>query len=136
RYPQLDISRGTRKAPFLNAETSASSFGGSAENHPPYRGQLRQAVWAFVARGARMVEYWHWHTQHYGAEMYWGGILGHSLEPGRIYEELAAVAGELKRADLEELRPLSDAGVLVSAESRWAMEFMAPPQGAVKSWMG
>jgi beta-galactosidase len=85
-----------------------------------------------------MVEYWHWHTQHYGAETYWGGILGHSLEPGRIYEELAGVAGELKRAadELEGLAPESDVGVLVSADSRWAMEFMAPLQGATPSWMG
>ena len=35
-----------------------------------------------VARGARMVEYWHWHSLHYGAETYWGGILGHSLRAG------------------------------------------------------
>jgi beta-galactosidase len=135
-YLQLDISRGTRQAPFLVAETNATSIGGSAENHPPYRGQLRQAVWAMVARGARMVEYWHWHTQHYGAEMYWGGILGHSLQPGRIYEELAAVAGELRDTDLEELAPVSDVAVLVSAESRWAMEFCGPLAGPAKAWMG
>jgi beta-galactosidase len=135
-YLQLDISRGTRQAPFLIAETNATSIGGSAENRPPYRGQLRQAVWAFIARGARMVEYWHWHTQHYGAEMYWGGILGHSLQPGRIYEELATVAGELRETNLEELAPVSDVAVLVSAASRWGMEFVGPLAGPAKAWMG
>ena len=95
-YLQLDISRGTRQAPFLVAETNATSIGGSAENHPPYRGQLRQAVWAMVARGARMVEYWHWHTQHYGAEMYWGGILGHSLAAGPDLRGAGGRAGELR----------------------------------------
>ncbi len=77
-----------------------------------------------------MVECWHWHTQHYGAEMYWGGILGHSLQTGRVYEELATVAGELKRAApaLEGLQARSDVAVLVSAESRWAMEFVGPLQ--------
>jgi beta-galactosidase len=130
-YEQLDLARGTRQAPFLVAETNATSIGGSAENYTPYRGQLRQTVWAQVARGARMVEYWHWHTQHYGAEMYWGGILGHSLQPGRIYAELAAVAGELKRVGpaLDDLRPRADVAVLVSAESRWAMEFVGPLRG-------
>ena len=119
------------------AETNATSIGGSAENHPPYRGQLRQAVWAMVARGARMVEYWHWHTQHYGAEMYWGGILGHRLQqPGRVYEELATVAGELRETNLEELAPVSDVAVLVSAESRWGMEFVGPLAGPTKAWMG
>jgi beta-galactosidase len=137
-YEQLDLARGTRQAPFLVAETNATSIGGSAENYTPYRGQLRQTVWAQVARGARMVEYWHWHTQHYGAEMYWGGILGHSLQPGRIYAELAAVAGELKRVGpaLDDLRPRADVAVLVSAESRWAMEFVGPLRGLTPAWMG
>jgi beta-galactosidase len=137
-YSQLDISRGTRQAPFLVTETNATSIGGSAENFPPYPGQLRQVVWALVSRGARMVAYWHWHTQHYGVEMYWGGILGHSLEPGRVYTELSAVAGELDRVGgaLDGLRPSADAAVLVSADSRWAMEFMAPLAGPAPSWMG
>jgi beta-galactosidase len=79
-----------------------------------------------------LVEYWHWHSLHYGAETYWGGILGHSLEPGRIYHELAAVGAELAAADgtVRDLRPRSDIGVLTSAESRWAMEFMAPLKGS------
>ena len=88
---------GPGQQPFLVTETNASSIGGSADNFPSYRGQLRQVVWSLVARGARLVEYWHWHSLHYGAETYWGGILGHSLEPGRIYYELAAVGAELQR---------------------------------------
>ena len=137
-YEQLDLARGTRQAPFLVAETNATSIGGSAENYTPYRGQLRQVVWSLVARGARMVEYWHWHTQHYGAEMYWGGILGHSLQPGRVYAELAEVAGELKRVGpaLDGLQARADVAVLVSAESRWAMQFVGPLQGPTPAWMG
>ena len=137
-YLQADISRGARQQPFLVAETNASSIGGSADNFPAYNGQWRQVVWTLVARGARMVEYWHWHSLHYGAETYWGGILGHSLEPGRAYDELSAVAGELRRvsADIDDLRPHSDVAVLVSAESRWAMEFMSPLQASTPVWMG
>jgi len=137
-YLQADLSRGTRQQPFLVTETNASSIGGSADNLPSYNGQLRQVVWSLVSRGARLVEYWHWHSLHYGAETYWGGILGHSLEPGRIYHELAAVGAELSAAgdDLQDLRPRSDVGVLVSAESRWAMEFMAPLKSAGSGWFG
>jgi beta-galactosidase len=137
-YLQGDLSRGTRQQPFLVTETNASSIGGSADNFTPYAGQLRQAVWAMVARGARLVEYWHWHSIHYGAETYWGGILPHSLQPGRVYSELAAVGAELQeKADLiGDLRVRSDVGLLVSAESRWAMEFMAPIRGADSGWSG
>jgi beta-galactosidase len=136
-YLQADLSRGTRQQPFLVTETNASSIGGPADNFPSYRGQLRQVVWSLVARGARLVEYWHWHSLHYGAETYWGGILGHSLEPGRIYAELAAVGAELAQvADLiGTLEARSDVAVLVSAESRWAMEFMGPLRGG-SGWMG
>ena len=131
-YLQADLSRGTRQQPFLVTETNASSIGGSADNFPAYAGQLRQVVWALVARGARLVEYWHWHSLHYGAETYWGGILPHSLQPGRIYHELAEVGAELQaNAELiNDLSTVSDVGLLISAESRWAMEFMGPLRGA------
>ena len=137
-YLQADLSRGTRQQPFLVTETNATSIGGSADNLPPYQGQLRQVVWSLVARGARLIEYWHWHSLHYGAETYWGGILGHSLEPGRIYRELAAVGAELGAADasLLDLEPQSDVAVLVSAQSRWAMEFMAPLKAPGAGWSG
>ena len=137
-YLQADLSRGTRQRPFLVTETNASSIGGSADNFPSYAGQLRQVVWALVARGARLVEYWHWHSLHYGAETYWGGILPHSLKPGRIYHELAAVGAELDGHTelIGELHTISDVGLLLSAESRWAMEFMGPLRAAGSGWFG
>lgn len=137
-YLQSDMSRGMRQQPFLVMETNATSISGSADNYPAYRGQWRQVVWSLIARGARMVEYWHWHSLHYGAETYWGGILGHSLQPGRTYEELSATAGELQQAAgvLDGLTPRSDVAMLVSAQSRWAMEFMAPLQAATPAWFG
>ena len=45
-----------------------------------------------------MVEYWHWHTLHFGAETYWGGVLPHSGRPGRAYREIARLGAELARA--------------------------------------
>ena len=38
-----------------------------------------------MARGAEMIEYWHWHTNHFGTETYWIGILPHDQQPGRVY---------------------------------------------------
>ncbi len=59
---------------------------GSANNLPSWPGQLQQAAFALISRGAAMIEYWHWHTIPYGAETYWGGVLPHSLQPGRVYQ--------------------------------------------------
>ncbi|NIK57733.1 beta-galactosidase [Kribbella shirazensis] len=119
---------GSRGEPFLVTETNATAIGGSHQNRPPYDGQLRQLAWAMVARGARMIEYWHWHSINHGAETFWGGILGHSLEPGRVYREIAAVGAELAEAgsSVAELTPDVDVAVLWSNESDWALQFQPP----------
>jgi beta-galactosidase len=130
-YLQADLTRGARDEPFLITETNASSIGESHSNFPAYDGQWRQAVWAFVARGARMVEYWHWHSIHFGHETYWLGVLGHDGEPGRCYAEVKRIAGELRRAGsaVVDLVPDADLAVLCSRESQWAMEFQPPLAG-------
>ncbi len=137
-YLQCDTSRGMRQAPFLVTETNATSIGGSADNFPPYDGQLRSAMLAMIARGARLIEFWHWHTLPYGAETYWIGILGHALTPGRVYEELLSVVEELKpvQSMLEGLRPTSSAALLIDAASRWALESTGPLSAGPGNWFG
>ncbi|MGW1344599.1 beta-galactosidase [Kribbella sp. NPDC002412] len=119
---------GSRGEPFLITETNATSIGGSQLNHPPYDGQLRQLAWALVSRGARMVQYWHWHSIHHAAETFWGGILGHSLQPGRVYDEIAAIGAELAEAgsSVAELRPDVDVAIVWSTESDWALQCQPP----------
>jgi beta-galactosidase len=127
-YLQADTAWGARCAPFLVAETNATSIGEPHVNYPAFDGQWRQAAWALVARGAAMVEYWHWHTLHQGHESYWGGVLGHSLEPGRCYRELSQIGAELSAAGASVVGLVPDAEVVivVDAPSRWAMEFQPP----------
>ncbi|MDO5661355.1 MAG: beta-galactosidase, partial [Brachybacterium sp.] len=123
-----DVARGMKQGPFVVTETNATNIGFSADQLPSWPGQRRQVVWQLLARGARMVEYWHWHTNRFGAETYWSGVLGHSLEPARTYRELAAVGEELKElGDLAcSLETLSEVTVLVDAPSRWALENQPP----------
>ena len=122
---QADRAFGLRQAPFLVTETNASMIGEQSANFPAYDGQLRQAAWNLVGRGGRMVEYWHWHTLHYGNETYWGGVLGHSLEPGRCYEEVSRIGAELTAAGeaVADLRPDAEIAILISPESQWALQF-------------
>jgi beta-galactosidase len=123
-----DRAYGSAGAQFLVTETNAQSTGDSHDNFPPYNGQLRQAAFALLARGGRMIEYWHWHTLHFGAETYWGGVLPHSQKPGRIYREVAALGQSLKAigAGLDRLTPDADALMVYSSESRWVFEFDPP----------
>ncbi len=104
-------------------ETNAQAIGFSWMNEPAYEGQWRQAAWALVSRGASMIEYWHWHTLHFGVETYWGGVLPHSQQPGRTYEEIARIGAEFRHAGdrVAGLRPHADVALLFSNESKWAL---------------
>ncbi|MFF8937958.1 beta-galactosidase [Streptomyces paradoxus] len=127
-YQTADWMFSSRQAPFLVTETNAGSIGEPWNNHPAYDGQWRQAAWALVARGARMIEYWHWHTLHFGAETYWGGILPHTGQPGRTYGELARLGAEFERAGelVAGLEPDADITVVYSTPSKWLMQKYPP----------
>jgi beta-galactosidase len=101
---------------------------------------LRQAAWAFVARGAQMVQYWHWHTNHFGTETYWIGILPHDQQPGRVYRELSRLGKEFRVAGsrVTELEPDAQVGLLYSTHSKWALIDQAPlsKPGMTGGWVG
>lgn len=122
-YATADRMYSSRQEPFLVTETNAQAIGPSWINEPAYDGQWRQTAWALVSRGATMIEYWHWHTLHYGAETFWGGILPHSQEPGRTYQQLAALGAEFHRAGplVAALTPDTDVTLLYSADSKRAL---------------
>ncbi|MDX2546595.1 beta-galactosidase, partial [Streptomyces sp. WI04-05B] len=127
-YQTADWMFSSKQAPFLVTETNASSIGEPWHNRPAFDGQWRQAAWALVGRGARMVEYWHWHTLHFGAETYWGGVLPHSGRPGRTYAELATLGAELDTAGalVAGLEPDADITMVYSTPSKWLMQKYPP----------
>ncbi|WP_350277706.1 beta-galactosidase [Kribbella sp. HUAS MG21] len=123
-YLSADRMYSSKQAPFLVTETNAQSIGYPWNNRPAYDGQWRQAAWALVSRGAKLIEYWHWHTLHFGAETYWGGVLPHSGQPGRTYREIAQLGAEFETAGslVADLTPDSDVTMLYSLPSKWLMQ--------------
>jgi len=122
-----DLGRSLKHSNFLITETNAQSIGwDSRTQYPLYPGQLRLVVYAHLAAGANMVEYWHWHSLHYGQETYWRGVLSHDLEPNRTYAEVARVARELKRVGprLVNLNKDNKVAILVSTDSANALRYM------------
>ncbi|GAA2095280.1 beta-galactosidase [Microlunatus panaciterrae] len=117
----------SKQAPYLITETNAGAIGGPSINFPAYDGQWRQAAWAFIARGAEMIEYWHWHTNHFGTETYWIGILPHDQQPGRVYRQLAQLGSELKAAGsaVLGLKPDARVGMVYSSRSKWGLAFQS-----------
>ena len=73
-----------------------------------------------------MVEYWHWSTLHYGQETYWRGVLGHDLQPNRIYKEFTTTAKELERigSHIVNLKKKNRVAILYSHDSYHALGFM------------
>ena len=127
-----DFARSLKRTNYLVTEINAQTIGwDSRSQFPPYDGQLRQDVYLMAATGANMVEYWHWHSLHYGQETYWKGVLSHDLEPGRTYAEVSRTAHELQRigsriVDLQASHPVA---LLYSNDSRRGTEYMPFLQG-------
>jgi len=122
-----DFTRSMKRAPYLVTETNAQTIGWDAKGQfPPYDGQLRLQAWAHVASGAHMVEYWHWHSLHYGQETYWKGLLGHDLEPNRVYEEATRIGAELQRLgpQIAGMMPKNRVAILHSVDSHSGLQFM------------
>ena len=129
-FRQADRMWSGRHERFLVTETNAQSVGGHSTNRPPYPGQLKQAAYGFVSRGASLIEYWHWQTLNHGAETYWGGILPHSGKPGRIYREVADIGKSLSIVgpELDGFIPDADIALIYSNASKWAFESTPPLQ--------
>jgi beta-galactosidase len=127
-YLSADRMFSSRQEPFLVTETNAHSIGYPWDNRPAYDGQWRQAAWALVSRGATMIEYWHWHTLHFGTETYWGGVLPHNGRPGRTYQEIARIGDELRAAGdlVGGLTPDADIAMVYSMPSKWVMQSFPP----------
>jgi beta-galactosidase len=122
-----DLGRSLKHTNYLVTETNAQTIGwDSRTQYPQYPGQLRLVVYTHLAAGANMVEYWHWHSLHYGQETYWKGVLSHDLEANRAYAEVSRVAAELKRLgpQLVDLKKENKVAILFSADSANAISYM------------
>ena len=122
-----DYTRSLKRTNYLVTETNAQTIGwDSKDQFPPYDGQLRLDVYTHLSSGANMVEYWHWHSIHYGQETYWKGVLAHDLEPNRAYTEVSRTAHELQRIgpEIVDLKRTSKVAILYSNDSYYGIEFM------------
>jgi beta-galactosidase len=131
-----DFFRSVKNGNYLVTETNAQTIGWTSRTQqPPYPGQLRQNVYAHIGSGANMVEYWHWHSLHYGQEIYWKGVLSHDLQPNRAYAEVSRTAHELQKfgKKLVNLKKENKVAILFSHDSNDALNFM-PFSGSGSDW--
>jgi len=127
-----DFYRSVKKNNHLITETNAQTTGWDPRGqYPPFDGQARLFVYSHLAGGANMVEYWHWHSIHYGQETYWKGVIGHDLEPNRFYNEFSKTAHELQiiGPKLVNLKIKNMAAILYSRTSDFGLSYMPIKDG-------
>ncbi len=120
----LDITRGFKQQTFWIMEQQSGITGWEIMGRAPIPGQL--AAWAgqSVAHGADCVVFFRWRTCTAGTEQYWHGILPHSGNPGRRYQELKALIGKLGpyMDEMQDSMPKSEVAIVFSYRQEYAMQ--------------
>ena len=93
----LDLVRGA--AGNLIVPEQQSGFGSQPgfATPVPEPGEMRRMAYSSIARGVDGVMFFRWRPAHYGAEIYWMGVLDHDDIPRRRYEEAKRFAREVGR---------------------------------------
>ncbi|KRA98034.1 beta-galactosidase [Devosia sp. Root685] len=91
----LDVCRGF-SGNFIVPEQQ-SGFGAQPifSTMTPEPGEMRRMAYSSVARGADGVMFFRWRPAHFGAEIYWMGIIDHDDVPRRRYDEATQFAQEI-----------------------------------------
>lgn len=94
---QLDLCR-SYSGNFLVPE-QASGLGSqpSFTTMNPEPGEMRRMALSSVARGADGLMFFRWRPAHFGAEIYWMGIIDHDDVPRRRYEEAKQFASDIHK---------------------------------------
>lgn len=93
----LDLVRGA--AGNLIVPEQQSGFGSQPgfATPVPEPGEMRRMAYSSIARGVDGVMFFRWRPAHYGAEIYWMGVLDHDDIPRRRYDEARRFAQEVGR---------------------------------------
>lgn len=120
----LDVVRSYKNQPFWIMEQQSGITGWEIMGRTPAPGQL--SAWALqsIAHGADAIVFFRWRTCAMGTEQYWHGILPHSGNPGRRYEELKGLIHTMEPL-MERLHgsmPRPQAGIVFSFEQEYAFQ--------------
>jgi beta-galactosidase len=91
----LDVCRGFSGNFIVPEQQSGFGAQPSFSTMTPEPGEMRRMAYTSVARGADGVMFFRWRPAHFGAEIYWMGIIDHDDIPRRRYDEAKQFAGEI-----------------------------------------
>ena len=120
----LDVVRGFKHQNFWIMEQESGITGWEIMGRAPRPGQL--AAWAeqSIAHGADAIVFFRWRTCTVGTEQYWHGILPHSGNPGRRYEELKEMIARMTPVmeKIEGSMPKPKVGIVFSYRQEYAIQ--------------
>ena len=120
----LDVVRSYKNKNFWIMEQQSGNTGWQVMGRAPEPGQLSMWTAQSVAHGADAIVYFRWRVSSFGTEQYWHGILPHSGNPGRRYEELSATVHKLGPV-MEQMKgsmPKCEVGIVFSFDQDYALE--------------
>jgi beta-galactosidase len=91
----LDICRGFSGNFIVPEQQSGIGSQPGFTTLTPEPGEMRRMAYSSVARGADGLMFFRWRPAHFGAEIYWMGIIDHDDIPRRRYEEAKQFATEM-----------------------------------------
>ncbi|HUX77658.1 MAG TPA: beta-galactosidase, partial [Anaerolineae bacterium] len=122
-----DTMRGLKRQNVWVMEQQAGPSGWETVSTAPRPGELRLWAYQSIAHGADGIVFFRWRTARFGTEEYWHGLLDHHGRPGRRYEEIKRMGGEIKKAG-EQLHGSTvkpSVAMILSYDSRFAFQIQA-----------
>lgn len=120
----LDVVRSYKNQPFWIMEQQSGITGWETMGRAPEPGQLSAWAMQSIAHGADAIVFFRWRTCAMGTEQYWHGILPHSGNPGRRYEELQDFIHDMQPLmdNLQNSMIKSEVGLVFSFEQEYAFQ--------------
>jgi beta-galactosidase len=122
-----DAMRGLKRQNVWVMEQQAGSSGWETVSTAPRPGELRLWAYQSIAHGADGIVFFRWRTARFGTEEYWHGLIDHHGRPGRRYEEIKRMGGEISKAG-EQLHGSTvkpSVTMILSYDSRFAFQIQA-----------
>ncbi len=120
-----DFVRGWKRQDYWVMEAQPGFVDWAPVNNSLVKGGVRAMTWESIGHGADAVLFWQWRSALGGQEQYHGTLVGPDGRPEPLYGEVQRIGREFKRASavIAGTSPRSQVALLVSYESRWAIDF-------------
>ncbi len=120
-----DFVRGWKRQDYWVMEAQPGFVDWAPINNSLVKGAVRAMTWESVGHGADAVLFWQWRAALGGQEQYHGTLVGPDGKPEPLYTEVRRIGREFKRASavIAGTSPRSQVALLVSYDSRWAIDF-------------